>query len=143
MSRTAHSVTHREVERGKRRLSADDPGVFCIAYIMSSFALIRLLDSVVFTFRTHGGRPSCPPHASLPVLSNSTCLLTQMSHAAEVSNLSQNGLLPNGWTALVIAASPTVVIPGVSTNVVGKNYRVSHKIGQGSFGDIYLGESTR
>jgi len=50
-------------------------------------------------------------------------------------------LLANGWPPLVLAASPKAVIPGVSTNAVGKNYRVSHKIGMGSFGETYLGTS--
>jgi hypothetical protein len=41
---------------------------------------------------------------------------------------------------MVLVANPKAVIPGVSTNAVGKNYRVSHKIGMGSFGEIYLGQ---
>jgi hypothetical protein len=52
------------------------------------------------------------------------------------------GLMPNGWEPLSIAPSSRAVIPGVSTNAVGKNYRVSHKIGMGSFGEIFLGPPT-
>jgi len=52
-------------------------------------------------------------------------------------------LLANGWPPLLLAANPKAVIPGVSTNAVGKNYRVLHKIGMGSFGEIYLGVDIR
>lgn len=53
------------------------------------------------------------------------------------------GLLANGWEPLMIQPAGRVVIPGVSTNAVGKNYRVSHKIGMGSFGEIFLGIDIR
>ncbi len=53
------------------------------------------------------------------------------------------GLLSNGWPPLVLSANSKAVIPGVSTNAVGKNYRVLHKIGMGSFGEIYLGVDIR
>lgn len=62
----------------------------------------------------------------------------QRANAQQASNL-----LPNGWEPLVIPSSPKPVIPGVSTNAVGKNYRVSHKIGMGSFGEIFLGIDIR
>jgi len=60
------------------------------------------------------------------------------THAAHIP-----GLLSNGWPPLILAANPKAVIPGVSTNAVGKNYRVLHKIGMGSFGEIYLGVDIR
>ena len=52
-------------------------------------------------------------------------------------------LLANGWPPLHLPVSSKAVIPGVSTNAVGKNYRVLTKIGMGSFGEIYLGVDIR
>jgi len=53
------------------------------------------------------------------------------------------GLMANGWPPLTIQSNPRPVINGVSTNQVGKNFRVSHKIGCGSFGEIFLGVDLR
>lgn len=74
--------------------------------------------------------PSFNPFTPEPVLQSTMAKLNPPYNPA---------LLSNGWPPLILAANPKAVIPGVSTNAVGKNYRVSHKIGMGSFGEIYLG----
>ncbi|MFA6972561.1 MAG: casein kinase 1 family protein [Gallionella sp.] len=51
-------------------------------------------------------------------------------------------ILSNHWPALIIHPSTATVIPGVKTNSVTSKYRVSHKIGQGSFGTVYLGANS-
>jgi serine/threonine protein kinase len=47
--------------------------------------------------------------------------------------------LANGWPALILPHKEVVIIPGLRNNDVGSKYRVSHKIGSGSFGVVYEG----
>lgn len=53
------------------------------------------------------------------------------------------GLMSNGWEPLHIEPSAGTVIPGLGMNTIGNHYRVSHKIGSGSFGEIFLGVDIR
>lgn len=79
------------------------------------------------------GQPGYNPFATEPFL---------QSVMARPPGATVPGLLSNGWPPLTLVANAKAVIPGVSSNAVGKNYRVSHKIGMGSFGEIYLGATT-